>query len=279
MGIGNRFVFAGYKDPKPMIMVRGKRIIEYICDMFDRENDEFIFICNSDHIRDYFYMRPVLESVVRKSTVITRSPHSIGPVYTIVTSGIDSAMDENEPVVVSYCDVPFVWDYNKFKEFVKDKDGCIVNHTGFHPHTLSSTMFAYSKITDDNRILEIKEKSCYTDNRFNEPASSGVYYFSKWLYIYKYFNQLIDENVNYNGEFYVTLVYNLMIRDKLRVYSYLNDYTVSLGTPCDVENFMAWMTILGGGQVKSEEDVLDCYRYWMNYINKVPYKIIPHKNP
>ena len=45
-GTGNRFVQKVYADPKPLIRVNGKRIIEYILDMFDVENDEFVFICN-----------------------------------------------------------------------------------------------------------------------------------------------------------------------------------------------------------------------------------------
>ena len=32
-GTGNRFVQAGYQEPKPLISVSGKRIIEYILDM------------------------------------------------------------------------------------------------------------------------------------------------------------------------------------------------------------------------------------------------------
>ena len=39
-GTGNRFVQAGYTDPKPLIKVMGKRVIEYILDAFSDE-DEF----------------------------------------------------------------------------------------------------------------------------------------------------------------------------------------------------------------------------------------------
>ena len=47
-GTGNRFVQAGYEDPKPLIRINGKRIIEYILDMFS-DDDEFVFICNDVH--------------------------------------------------------------------------------------------------------------------------------------------------------------------------------------------------------------------------------------
>jgi NDP-sugar pyrophosphorylase family protein len=48
-GSGQRFVSAGYADPKPAISVNGKKIIEYILEMFDA-NDEYIFICNEIHL-------------------------------------------------------------------------------------------------------------------------------------------------------------------------------------------------------------------------------------
>jgi choline kinase len=50
-GFGDRFVKAGYQDPKPLIKVNGKRIIEYICEMFDIKNDDFVFICNEMHLQ------------------------------------------------------------------------------------------------------------------------------------------------------------------------------------------------------------------------------------
>jgi hypothetical protein len=72
----------------------------------------------------------------------------------------------------------------------------------------------------------------------------------------------MEQNINWNGEFYVTLVYNLMIRDQLLIYSYLVDYVLMLGTPCDVRNYEAWQTILEGEQVKNEKDLILFYNYW-----------------
>ena len=46
---GDRFVKAGYSEPKPLIEANDKKLIEYVIDMFDKENDEFIFICNKTH--------------------------------------------------------------------------------------------------------------------------------------------------------------------------------------------------------------------------------------
>lgn len=261
-GSGERFVAAGYAAPKPIISVGGRFIIDYVCDMFDRDNDSFIFVCNEKHLKTTA-MEPILKSLVANCTVVSMPQHKLGPVHTVLAAS--QYINDDEPVVVAYCDNPVTWNYEDFKRFVSDKDGCVVSHSGFHPHTLSSTLFAYSKTDADNRVLEIKEKSCYTSNRFHEHASSGIYYFKHGAYIKKYFNEAIEKNINYNGEFYVTLVYNLLIKDGLKVYSYLNDFVLAFGTPREVRNFEAWMTILEGGQVETVEDAVDCFNYWSRY--------------
>jgi len=261
-GKGSRFVSEGYTDPKPLINVGGRRIIEYVCDMYDKENDNFIFICNEDHLATTD-MSSILKGLVTHSEIVSMPPHKLGPVYTVLAA--KEFITNNDPYIITYCDTPITWNYDDFKEFIKDKDACVVSHVGFHPHTLSSNVFAYSKTDNDNRILEIKEKSSYTDNRFNEHASSGVYYFKHGCYILNYFQQLMGRKLSHNGEYYVTLVFNLLINEKIDVYSYVNDMVLALGTPNEVRNFEAWQTILGGTQVKNEEELVQCYNYWKDY--------------
>jgi NDP-sugar pyrophosphorylase family protein len=258
-GSGQRFINEGYKVPKPFIKVRGKMIIEYVCDMFDRANDEFTFICNKSHNKN------ILSGIVNNYTIRAIDEHKYGPVYTVFHGAINSIKKE-EPITIAYCDTPVLWDYDLFKRKVLNVDGCILSHTGFHPHSLAPTLMAYSK-TDNGRVLEIKEKACYTDNHFKEHASSGLYYFRKGEYVHNYFAEALNTDLTYNGEYYITLVYNLLIRDGLTVYSLLTDYVMSLGTPADVRNFEAWQTILEGGQVTNEEDLIKCYRYWKDANN------------
>ena len=45
----------------------------------------------------------------------------------------------------------------------------------------------------------------------------------------------MDSNLNVKGEYYVTMPYNLMIRDNLKVKHFLSNNYVCLGTPMDVE--------------------------------------------
>lgn len=264
-GQGQRFVDAGYKSPKPLIKVGGRYIIDYVMDMFDKENDDFVFICNEDHLATTD-MWDILHGLVEHCRVVSMPSHKLGPVHTVLAA--QNFIKDDEPLLISYCDNPVIWNYDYFKAYVdiNDVDSCIVSHTGFHSHTLSTNLYAYSKTDKMGRVYAIKEKACYTDNRFNEHASSGFYYYKKGSLVRKYFNQFIQEGVTHNGEFYVTLVANLLIRDGLTVFSYVNDKTLAWGTPNEVANFEAWLTILKETQVHNVNELVSCYLYWKEYV-------------
>lgn len=262
-GTGNRFVQKGYGDPKPLIKVNGKRIIEYILDMFTEDDDEFVFICNEEHLA-HTDMESVLLSLRPNATIVSMPKHKFGPVYTV--KAVYDHIKDDEEVIVSYCDNPHLWDRKDFKRTVGEKrmDGCVLTHTGFHPHTLATTKMAFVK-GHDGILEEIKEKSCYTDNPMQEHASTGVYYFRRGADVKKYFDRAMERDITYNGEYYVTLVYNLLVEDGLRVGYYDTPFVTVFGTPEEVENFEAWATIVKGNQVKDTFDLISCYKYWRDY--------------
>lgn len=261
-GLGSRFVEKGYDDPKPLIKVNNKMIIEYILELFNTE-DDIVFICNEKHL-EQTDMREILLKLRPDSNIVSIPQHKKGPVYTI--KPYFNLIKDEEEVFVCYCDNPFIWDRKEFIEYVKknDYDGCILTHTGIHPHTLNSTKMAFLK-TNLDLVCEIKEKECYTSEPTSEHASTGAYYFKKGKQMKKYFTQLMKEDISYNGEYYVTLVYNLLIKDRLRVGFYDTQYVTVFGTPEEVESFESWHTILNSGQVKNEEELIQCYRYWKSY--------------
>jgi NDP-sugar pyrophosphorylase family protein len=191
-GSGNRFLEKGYVLPKPLIFVNGKRILEYILESYSNE-DEIIFICNQEHL-EKTEMRSILLSLRSNARIISIPQHKLGPVHTVRMAY--EYIDDEEEIIISYCDNPFIWNYTDFKEYIKKNylDGCIVTHTGFHPHSLNSTKMAFLK-TQERCVLEIKEKECYTSNHLEEHASTGSYYFKKGKYIKKFFDELISQNI------------------------------------------------------------------------------------
>lgn len=236
-GIGKRFIDAGYDDPKPLIVVDGKTIIEHVCDLFPGE-EKFTFICNSKHLSET-KMKDVLLSIKPNANVIEIPNHKKGPVYAV--SLIEDLIDNDEEVIVNYCDFGTYWDYEDFLKHTRDRDadGAIPSYKGFHPHMLGSTNYAFMR-DEKQWMLEIKEKEPFTDNRMNEYASNGTYYFKKGSYVKKYFKELMEKDINLKGEFYVSLIYNLLVNKGLKVSIYDIQHMLQWGTPQDVEEYNTW---------------------------------------
>jgi dTDP-glucose pyrophosphorylase len=184
-------------------------------------------------------MKEVLESIKPDANIIEIAGHKKGPVYAV--SLVLDLIDDNEEVIVNYCDFGSYWDYKDFLKHTRerDSDGAIPSYKGFHPHMLGGTNYAFMK-EKNQWLLEIKEKQPFTDNRMEEFASNGTYYFKKGLYVKKYFNQLIDRDIDVSGEYYVSLVYNLLVEDGLKVSIYNIQHMLQWGTPEDVEEYVSW---------------------------------------
>tara|TARA_R110001583_G_scaffold152016_1_gene303807 strand:+ start:8415 stop:10040 length:1626 start_codon:yes stop_codon:yes gene_type:complete len=236
-GIGKRFIDAGYEYPKPLIEIDGKPIIEYVVGLFPGET-KFTFICNQTHL-DNTHMRETLERIAPSGDVLSIAPHKLGPVFAV--SQIIDRIDDEEEVIVNYCDFGTYWDYNDFLNHcrVRKADGAIPAYKRFHPHMLGSTNYAFMR-DEVQWMQEIKEKEPFTDNRMEEFASNGTYYFRRGEFVKKYFNLLMEKDINLKGEYYVSLIYNLMVEDGLSVSIYDVQHMLQWGTPQDVEEYLGW---------------------------------------
>lgn len=237
-GVGQRFINAGYAEPKPLIPVDGFPIIRHVLAMFPGTTD-VCFICNERHLGTT-NMREVLKSLC-PSAVIYSVPNENrrGPVDAVMQ--IAQAISDDREVIVSYCDYGSTWDYPSFLNDVRTRnaDGAIACYTGFHPHMLGSDNYAFVQM-DGNRAVRVQEKQPFTNNKMAELASNGTYYFRSGLVLKKYFKQTLAEGPVVNNEYYCSVVYNHMIEDGLLVTAFEIDQMLQWGTPYDLEIYKGW---------------------------------------
>jgi len=246
-GFGERFRSAGYSVPKPLIDVDGKPIIAHVIDMFPGEMD-FTFICNEDHLANLDYrMVQILQEFCPTGRIVGIPAHKLGPIYAI--RQVEHLLDASRPVVVNYCDFTCYWDWNHFKSFVAKTacTGAVPAYKGFHPHTLGATNYAYMKEVPSNTpgkesgwLLDIQEKQSYTENRMEEYASSGTYYFASAKIMSDAFAQTMDQNLNVGGEFYVSLAYQPMLAQGKKIAVYPLQHFMQWGTPDDLAEYNSW---------------------------------------
>jgi len=238
-GMSSRFSRSGYQLPKYLLNVDGKTVIQHIVELYPRDS-EFIFIMNDKNATDTNILDVIERFNLPNSQTKVIPSHKLGPVYTV--SHVFDWIDDEEQVVVNYCDFSIYWNYQKFEEFINDTqcDGCVVCYTGFHPHMLGDDNYAFCKTDKSNKILEVREKQPFTNNKMNEFASAGNYYFRKGKYIKQYFRQMMDADVNLNGEYYVSLIYNFLIKDGLSSLVYEVPKMLQWGTPLDLDMYLKW---------------------------------------
>jgi len=257
-GIGKRFIEAGYKEPKPLIIVDNKPIIEHVVNLFPDEKN-IKFICNDEHL-EHTNMINILDKFNGKIYKVSVNNRQ-GPVHA-VSQIFEDISDELE-VIVSYCDYGTYWNYDKFLNYVRNNnlDGCVVCYRGFHPHMLGTDNYAFVRHSEDNyiRLLEIQEKKPFTNDRMNEYVSNGTYYFKNGYLMKKYFKQLIDMGVKINNEYYVSMVYNLMVKDNLKIGVFEIEHMLQWGTPSDLEIYNNWSNYFNKIIINQEEylDKLD----------------------
>ena len=238
-GFGERFRKAGYAVPKPLIEIDGKPIIAYVIDMFPDETD-FIFICNQQHLDEpSYHMQEILERYCTTGNIIGIPPHRLGPIHAVLQ--IKDQIDRNKPTIVNYCDFTCDWDWLDFKRHViaTKCDGSVPAYKGFHPHTLGSTNYAYMR-TVDGWMQDIQEKKPYTDNRMEEYASSGTYYFASGKMVVDVFEETVRQGLGLNGEYYVSLAYKVLLSQGKKVSVYPLKHFMQWGTPEDVQEYLGW---------------------------------------
>ena len=240
-GIGNRFIQAGYNDPKPLIKVDDKPMIEHVVHLFPGETD-ISFICNDQHIQET-EMKQIIHSFCPNGKIYEVSIHNRkGPVHAV--SQIFNNINDNEEIIVSYCDYGTWWEYDGFLKDTRSRnaDGAIACYKGFHPHMLGTDNYAFLKETDEGSrwMKQIQEKQPFTDNKMNEWASNGTYYFKSGAIMKKYFQKLMDLQLTLKNEYYVSMVYNLLVEDGLKVNIFEIEHMLQWGTPYDLEIYQNW---------------------------------------
>jgi dTDP-glucose pyrophosphorylase len=238
-GFGERFRRAGYELPKPLIEIDGKPIVAHVIDMFPGEKD-FLFICNTDHLaNDAYRMEAVLKHFCPTGRIVGIPSHKLGPIHAV--RQVEHLIDPDRPVVVNYCDFTCYWDWRRFKEFVKAAgcEGAIPAYRGFHPHTLGSTNYAYMR-EQNGWVLDIQEKQPYTDNRMEEYASSGTYFFNSGRLMAEAFRKTMEAGLQVGGEFYVSLAYKPLLADGHAIAVYPLQHFMQWGTPEDVKEYNGW---------------------------------------
>jgi len=238
-GHSRRFKESGFKEPKFLIKIANKPIINHVIEMFN-SNDFYDLIFNKNQISQFPQIKKIIQKILPKKNyrIIEIDAHEMGPAFSINQL---SDISEDEKILISYCDFLLDWDYKKFIYSLEECDGAIAAFTGFHPASFGNTFYAYMQVNSKNELVNLREKKSFTNNRSNELASAGIYYFKKWSDFKYFYKKCLNDGVFVkNKEHYVSLIYNKLVENQLRVKVPVVKKFICLGTPEDLEQYLFW---------------------------------------
>lgn len=241
-GTGDRYIRAGYEQPKPLIPVSGKPMIERVLEAFPTDA-KLLFGVNRIHAETTSVVE-TLERLRPQGKIIVMDPHKDGPVQSILSCA--DALPDDEDVCVSYCDYGVDWDFAQFERWLADGrwDGAMSAYRGFHPHSLGPTLYAYMK-NEGDRVTEIREKHHFTSNKWGEYASSGLYWFRRGSDLKRIARALVAKGERTNGEFYVSTMMQELIAEGGKVGVYELARFHQWGTPEDLRDWESWAKAMG----------------------------------
>jgi NDP-sugar pyrophosphorylase family protein len=230
-GRGSRFVKEGYADPKPLIPIGDKRMIEVVINNLKPSRlHRFIFICQKQHIIDYDLENKLIEWAPG-SLVIGIDGITEGAACTVLTA--KKYIDNANPLMIANSDQWIDIDINDYLQYMDDKDldGLIMTMKANNPK------WSFAKLNKDNKVTEVVEKIVVSDE-----ATVGIYNYKNGSDFVKKSEEMIAHNDRSNGEFYVAPVYTYMYRENqanIEIYNIGEEAKgmYGLGIPSDLELF------------------------------------------
>ena len=234
-GKGTRFRQAGYQELKPFILVEDRPIIQYILEMYPNRTRTIFVVNSTDPELDEH--NQILLGLSPEAEIVVMPDNRLGPSYAVAQASLE--IDQDMATVVNYADFAGVWNEKDFISALVENDACILTYTGFHPHMLRNTKYAYVKTTN-NLVTDIQEKMPYTDFPMEEEASAGAYAFKNGSLLLSAIRRQIENNLDLNGEFYTSLTMKPLIEEGKRISTVRMNKFYQWGTPEDLEEWKYW---------------------------------------
>lgn len=221
-GEGSRFVDEGYVTPKQLITVGGKKLLDWSLSSINLDDCNLIFAVRRDHINNFS-----LDDVLRNKygddiQIVVVDKLTDGSVSTCLLA--KEYINNDTPLLIYTLDNFFKPQFNPAD--MSGDDGFLLTFKS------NNEAYSYAQLGQNGKVVRTAEKEVISEN-----AAVGVYGYKSGKLFVKYAQKMISENIRTKGEFYVCPLYNLMIKDGLKVAIKSVDEMHFMGTPSELEFF------------------------------------------
>ena len=187
-GRGSRFAEAGYKDPKPLIPVCGKPMIQVVVENLTPQcAHRFIFICQNQHIKDYG-LEQKLKSYAQNVEIIGIDGITEGQVCTVLKA--KELIYNVDPLMTANSDQYIDFDINDYLKDMDDRklDGLIMTMKADDPK------WSYARTDMDGLVTETAEKKVISTD-----ATVGIFNFRRGKDLVRAAERMIADNIRVNN--------------------------------------------------------------------------------
>ena len=224
-GAGSRFEKAGYTFPKPLIDVNGKPMIQVVVYNLNLDSN-FIYVVQTSHRKKY-NLDTLLNLITPNCKIIEVDGITEGAACTALLA--KEYIDNDNPLFFANSDQFVEWSSSDFMYKMQETnfDGGIVTFKSTHPK------WSFAKLDENNFVSMVAEK-----NPISDLATVGYYFWKNGADFVKYAEQMINNNIRVNNEFYVCPVFNEAINDGKKIITFNASKMWGLGTPEDLDFFL-----------------------------------------
>lgn len=226
-GLGERFKQVGYIQPKPLVKALGDSIINLLFNKLVLSQEDKVFIFYNAEL-DKFNFKDILKFKNKNLNLffIKIDFKTRGASETLLCgiNQIPKTLLSDELTLCLDCDTFYEDDI--ISSCKKNNDNLIF----YFKDNQDKPIYSYIKIKND-KVIEIKEKIKISDN-----ANVGAYCFKNLSMLKKYCEKLVNQPLSTEQkEYYISSVYNLMLKDDIKIYAQKVESFNCLGTPEQLE--------------------------------------------
>jgi dTDP-glucose pyrophosphorylase len=230
-GRGSRFVQAGFDNPKPLIPLGGKPMVQWVIENLRPAcPHRFIFVCLQQHLEQSRDMAATLQQLAPGCAIVPVRQVTEGAACTVLLAR--DLINGDDPLMIANSDQFVELDLPRYLEAAAAPgvDGLIMTFWAQHPK------WSYCRMRTDGSVGEVVEKKVISN-----VATVGIYNFRSGRDFVRAGEEMIAANLRVNNEFYVAPVYNLMIQSGAQIRTFEigpeGEAMFGLGTPEDFAAF------------------------------------------
>jgi NDP-sugar pyrophosphorylase family protein len=229
-GRGSRFAEKGYTLPKPLIPVFGIPLIKIVIDnLRPKSPHRFIFLAQKCHLDEY-QLESKLKRWAPKSEIIPVDKVTEGAACTVLLA--KKYINNDQSLMIANCDQYVDVAIDNYLQEIENKnlDGLIMTMEANDPK------WSFVGFNEEGKVDRVVEKQVISNE-----ATVGIYNFKKGADFVEAAEEMIEQNLRVNNEFYVAPAYNQLIKlgAKIGTYSIGSEGKgmYGLGIPEDLQKF------------------------------------------